>query len=245
MMGSAAAGLLVALNVARELDEARDVTFENEMQARAVGAAFVHQGAHRDVPAVVHFAEDIFGGDAHIAEKSSLNSDSPVIWRSGRTSTPGDFISTRSTVRPLCFAAVASVRTTSSHQSPTPAVAGPDFLAVHEVVIAVEDRFCVCRPARSEPAFGLGKTLAPDFFGAENFRNEALLLRFGAVGDDRRLDECRGLENWPWAEPRRAPFLPRTTLAASARRCGLRIPWARKRRPTRPSPCNLRCHARR
>jgi len=35
-------GAAVALGRASEFDEARDVTLESEMQARAVGAAFVH-----------------------------------------------------------------------------------------------------------------------------------------------------------------------------------------------------------
>ena len=69
MMGSCGSRPAVALDVACEFDQARNVAFENEMQARAVGAAFVHQSAHGDVPAVVHFAEDVFGGDAHVAEK--------------------------------------------------------------------------------------------------------------------------------------------------------------------------------
>ena len=45
---------------------------------------------------------------------TSLNSASPVIWRSGRTSTPGAFMSTTNAVSPACLTASASVRTTSS-----------------------------------------------------------------------------------------------------------------------------------
>src|SRR5580698_3562762 len=41
----------VALDGARELDKAGHVALENEMQARAVGTALVHQSAHRHVPA--------------------------------------------------------------------------------------------------------------------------------------------------------------------------------------------------
>jgi len=44
-------------------------------------------------------------------------------------------------VSPLCLAALASVRTTSSHQSPTQAVTGPDFLPVDDIAVAVETRF--------------------------------------------------------------------------------------------------------
>ena len=44
---------------------------------------------------------------------TSLNSASPVICRSGRTSTPGACMSTTNAVRPACFTASGSVRTTS------------------------------------------------------------------------------------------------------------------------------------
>ena len=43
-------------------------------------------------------------------KKTSLNSASPVIWKSGRTSTPGAFMSTRNAVMPLCFGASGLVR---------------------------------------------------------------------------------------------------------------------------------------
>ena len=44
---------------------------------------------------------------------TSLNSASPVIWRSGRTSTPGACMSTTKAVSPLCLGTSGSVRTTS------------------------------------------------------------------------------------------------------------------------------------
>ena len=46
---------------------------------------------------------------------SSLNSGSPVIWRSGRTCTASCSMSMRKYVRPLCFSASKSVRATSMH----------------------------------------------------------------------------------------------------------------------------------
>ncbi len=45
-------------------------------------------------------------------KKTSLNSASPVIWKSGRTSTPGAFMSTRKAVIPLCLATSGFVRAT-------------------------------------------------------------------------------------------------------------------------------------
>ena len=49
-------------------------------------------------------------------KNTSLNSASPVIWYSGRTSTPGACMSTTNAVRPACFTASGSVRTTSRPQ---------------------------------------------------------------------------------------------------------------------------------
>ena len=43
-------------------------------------------------------------------KNTSLNEAPPVIWRSGRTSTPGACMSTTKPVRPLCFGRSGSVR---------------------------------------------------------------------------------------------------------------------------------------
>ena len=43
-------------------------------------------------------------------KKTSLKVAPPVIWRSGRTSTPGAFMSTTKPVRPLCLGRSGSVR---------------------------------------------------------------------------------------------------------------------------------------
>src|SRR5271157_3910371 len=62
-------GAPVALDGPRKFDEARDVALEDKVQARTVGPTLVHQGADRHVPAVIHFAEDIFNRNANIAEE--------------------------------------------------------------------------------------------------------------------------------------------------------------------------------
>src|SRR5580658_1617553 len=179
----------VALNALREFDEARDVAFENKMQARAVGAAFVHQCAHRDIPAVIHFAEDVFSRDAHVAEKKLVE-----FGFAGHVAQRSNFDARRFHVNEEH--AEAFVRRgggIGAHDdlSPVadPTVAGPNFLAVDDVMIAVEN--CL-RLQAGEIGAGvrLRKTLAPDFFGAENLWNEALLLRFSAVGDDGGSDEA-------------------------------------------------------
>ena len=86
-------------------------------------------------------------------KKTSLNSASPVIWKSGRTSTPGACMSTRNAVIPLCLGTSGLVRATISPKD--------------EMCASVVQTFCplsthsspsrsarVDRPATSEPAPG-------------------------------------------------------------------------------------------
>ena len=47
-------------------------------------------------------------------KKTSLNSLPPVIWRSGRTSTPGAFMSRITIVMPACLGPSKSVRTVAN-----------------------------------------------------------------------------------------------------------------------------------
>ena len=56
-------------------------------------------------------------GTSTSSKKTSLNSLSPVIWRSGRTSTPGAVIGIASIEIPLWFGAAGSVRTSAMPQS--------------------------------------------------------------------------------------------------------------------------------
>lgn len=49
-------------------------------------------------------------------KNTSLNSESPVVCRSGRTSTPGCFMSMTTMVTPECFGASGSVRTVAKPQ---------------------------------------------------------------------------------------------------------------------------------
>ncbi len=56
-------------------------------------------------------------GTSTSSRKTSLNSLSPVIWRSGRISTPFAVIGTASIEMPLWFGALGSVRTSAMPQS--------------------------------------------------------------------------------------------------------------------------------
>ena len=88
---------------------------------------------------------------------TSLNSASPVIWRRGRTSTPGACMSTMKYVRPLCFGSSGSVRATSMPRSARWASVFQTFwpLTTHS---SPSRTARVARPARSEPAPGSEKS---------------------------------------------------------------------------------------
>ena len=53
------------------------------------------------------------GSSRTSSKKTSLNSGSPEIWRSGRIVTPSASIGTTNIVRPLCLCASGSVRASS------------------------------------------------------------------------------------------------------------------------------------
>ena len=86
-------------------------------------------------------------------KNTSLNSASPVIWRSGFTSTPGASMSTTNAVSPACLTASGSVRTTSSPQRDTWASDVHTFwpLTTHSSPSFTPR---AARPAKSEPAPG-------------------------------------------------------------------------------------------
>ena len=139
MMGSSSGGPAVALDVAREFDQARNVAFENEMEARAVGAAFVHQSAHRDVPAVVHFAEDVFGGDADIAKEKLVEFGFAGHLAQRTNFDAGRFHVHQQDGETFVFRGGGVGAHDEFAPVADPAVAGPNFLAVDDVVIAIED----------------------------------------------------------------------------------------------------------
>ena len=112
-------GAAVALNLAGEFDEASDVTLEGEMQAGAVGTAFIHQGAHRDVPSVVHFAENIGDRDLYIAEEQLVEFGFAGHLAQGANFDARRFHVYQEDGEAFVFRAVGSVRTTNSHQLPT------------------------------------------------------------------------------------------------------------------------------
>jgi hypothetical protein len=86
-------------------------------------------------------------------KNTSLNEAPPVIWRSGRTSTPGAFMLTTKAVRPLCLGRSGSVRQMISPMSLNCAPEVHTFwpLMTHSSPSRTARD---CTPARSEPAAG-------------------------------------------------------------------------------------------
>src|SRR3546814_9943721 len=92
--------------------------------------------------------------------KVSLNSLAPEIWRIGRVSIPGVFISTTKKVSPLCLGTVGSVRTTRIPQSVRCAQLDQTFcpLTIQSPLPSSARDALVRSPARSEPAAGSEKS---------------------------------------------------------------------------------------
>ena len=158
-------------------------------KARAVGTALVHQRAHRHVPSVIHLAENIFDRDAHIAEEQFVEFGFAGHLAQRTNFDAGRFHVHEQNGESFVFRDARVGANDEFAPVADPAVTGPHFLAVHDVVIAVQTRFGL-QTGEIGTCIRLGKALAPDFFGAQNFRNVAFLLRFGSVGDDRGPDEA-------------------------------------------------------
>ena len=86
-------------------------------------------------------------------KNTSLNDAPPVIWRRGRTSTPGACISTTNPVRPRCLGASGSVRQMISPMSENWAPEVQTFcpFTTHS---SPSRTARVCREARSDPEDG-------------------------------------------------------------------------------------------
>ncbi len=117
-------------------------------------------------------------------KKTSLNSASPVIWRRGRTSTPGACMSTMKYVMPRCF---GDIGVGARHeQSPTGGMGQrrPHLLAVDHPLVAVAYR-PGGKTGHVRPGPGLAEELAPDLLAREERAEVARPLLFGAVGEER------------------------------------------------------------
>ena len=93
-------------------------------------------------------------------KNTSLKEAPPVIWRSGRTSTPGACMSTRNMVRPLCLGLSVAVRVMIS---PTSLNCAPDVQTFCPFTShsSPSRTAAVWIPARSEPATGSENSWQP------------------------------------------------------------------------------------
>jgi hypothetical protein len=103
------------LYLPREIEELLDGPLDRI--AGAGGQTLVRQSRERDVPSVIQLTDEIFSAPERRRKKTSLNFDSPVISRSGRSKMPGLFRSTSKYEIPLLRGAEVSVRTSSTCQS--------------------------------------------------------------------------------------------------------------------------------
>src|SRR5208282_4492619 len=130
-----------ALDATRKFDEARDIALEDEMQASAVGTALVHQRADCHVPSVIHFAEDVFDGDANIAKEDLVEFRFACHLAEWANFDAGRFHIHKENGEALVFCGARIRANDQLAPVADPAVTGPDFLAVHNVVNAIETRF--------------------------------------------------------------------------------------------------------
>ena len=124
-------------------------------------------------------------GTTTSSRNSSQNSAWPVIWVIGRSSTPGERMSTISIEMPRCLGAV--VVGAGEHAAPARELAPrhPRLLPADDEVVVVLDG---ARAQRREvgPGLGLGEPLAPDLLGREDRRDVAAALLVGAEAQQRR-----------------------------------------------------------
>src|SRR5215831_18260578 len=123
---------------AREFDEAIDVALESEDEASAIGSALVHEGADGDVPTVVDFAEDISDWYADVAEEDFVE-----LTLGSHLAERADFDTRRSHVdkengEALVFRNGGIGADDKLAPIANPAVTGPNFLAVDDVMVAVK-----------------------------------------------------------------------------------------------------------
>lgn len=143
---------LIELPVTNELDELRQRGQEVRLAA-ADRHPLRGQRVAADLPAPVHLTEHALVGHEHVVDVDGVEHRVAGELRSGLTSTPSLFMSSRKYVMPLCFGALGSVRASSAPHCENCAAVVQIFWPVMRHPPSVRVAF-VDRPARSEPAPG-------------------------------------------------------------------------------------------
>ena len=140
---------------------------------------------------------------------TSLNSASPVIWRSGRISTPGSLHRRQEVRQARVLGHLGSVRASRIAQSALCALDVHTFCPLTTHVVAVPDR-AGAHAGQVRSGAGLGEELAPDLLAGPQRAQESLLLLGRAEGEDRWAPPCRARCRWRAGccrgrRPRRTP----------------------------------------
>ena len=143
-------------------DQPIELALEDDLHSGAERGALMHQGSDGDVPAIAHLAEHIFSGHADIAEEQLAE-----FALAGHLPQRPDFDAGRFHVHQdvsesFVFRGIRIGAGEERAPIGCPAVTGPNFLAVDDVVIAVELRFGA-DVGEIGAGVGLGESLAPDF----------------------------------------------------------------------------------
>ena len=162
--------------------------------------------------------------------KISLNSGSPVICVSGRTSTPGACMSTIRYVRPACRCGVGVGSRDEDAEVGDVRVRRPDLLPVEHEAVAVAARGGA-DAGEVRAGVRLREPLAPDLVGRQQRLEVARLLLLGPAADDRR-------PRHPEADHPdvRRRLGPRLLLEVDRLEAGRQPPAAVLRRPRDPDP---------
>src|SRR5882724_642128 len=159
-------GPSVTLDGPREFDEAGDEAFKDEMQASAVGTALVHQRAHRHIPSVIHFAQDILNGHANVAKEQLVEFGFPGHLTQGTNFDAGRFHIHKEDRESFVFSGARVGAHDEFAPIANPAVTGPHFLPVDDVAVAVQTSFHLgIREIGTGGKFG--EHVAPDVFSAQ------------------------------------------------------------------------------
>src|SRR5579864_1546055 len=171
----------------------------------------MHQSADGHVPSVIDLTEYVFHGNANVTEKNLVE-----FALAGHLAQRTDFNAGRFHVdqqnrETLVF---GNSRICAYHQlapDSYPTVTRPHLLDVDDIMFVRKPRLSL-QSGEIGARIWFGEALAPNFFGAENLRNEALLLSVCTVSDDRRPDEpqAQGVRHRRGFEKRH--FLPKNRL---------------------------------
>jgi len=149
----------------------------------------MHQSADGDIPAVVDLAKDVLRGNAHVTEKNLIEFAFPGHLAQGTNLNPRRFHMHEENRETFVFGNRPVRSNDELAPISHPTVARPYFLPVHHIVPVGEPGFSL-QGRKVGARVRFGKALAPNFFRAENLRDEAALLGVRTVSDDRRSDQA-------------------------------------------------------